>query len=50
LRGKGMPRLRRKGEHGDLYAKVKVRLPANLTTRQRALLEEMRRSGQKKGG
>jgi len=45
LRGKGMPILRRKGEYGDLYAQVDVQLPAELSARQRALLEEMRRSG-----
>jgi curved DNA-binding protein len=44
LRGKGMPLLRRKGEHGDLYAQVDVQLPTELSARQRALLEEMRRS------
>lgn len=41
LRGKGMPLLRRKGEFGDLYATVDVRLPTHLTERQRKLLEEM---------
>jgi len=41
LRGKGMPVLRRQGEYGDLYAKVDVRLPTNLSNRQRELLEEM---------
>jgi curved DNA-binding protein len=45
LRGKGMPRLREKGEHGDLYARVDVRLPTELTERQRELLEEMRSAG-----
>jgi curved DNA-binding protein len=44
LRGKGMPLLRRKGEYGDLYAQVNVKLPDKLTAHQRALLEEMRRS------
>jgi curved DNA-binding protein len=43
LRGKGMPRLRQPEEHGDLYAKVDVRLPADLSARQRALFEELRR-------
>ena len=43
LRGKGMPRLRRSGEYGDLYAKVDVRLPTKLTDRQRELFEELRR-------
>jgi curved DNA-binding protein len=42
LRGKGMPRLRKSGENGDLYAKVEVRLPANLTGRQQELFEELR--------
>jgi curved DNA-binding protein len=44
LRGKGMPRLRRPVENGDLYAKVEVRLPVALTTRQRELFEELRRT------
>jgi curved DNA-binding protein len=45
LRGRGMPRLRREDEHGDLYVNVNVRLPTRLTERQRALLEEMRQAG-----
>ena len=45
LRGRGMPRLRKTDEHGDLYAEVSVRLPERLTARQRALLEEMRQAG-----
>jgi len=45
LRGKGMPRLRKKGEYGDLYVTVNVQLPADLTARQRELLEEMRKAG-----
>ncbi len=43
LRGKGMPKLRRKGEYGDLYARVEVQLPTRLTARQRELFEELRR-------
>jgi curved DNA-binding protein len=42
LRGKGMPRLRRPEQHGDLYAKVDIRLPSDLTPRQRELFEELR--------
>jgi curved DNA-binding protein len=42
LRGKGMPRLRGTG-HGDLYARVEVRLPTGLSDRQRELFEELRR-------
>ena len=42
LRGKGMPKLRNPEEHGDLYAEVNVRLPTDLTPRQRELFEELR--------
>lgn len=42
LAGLGMPRLHGSG-HGDLYAKVRVVLPTNLTERERALFEELRR-------
>ena len=45
LRGKGMPKLRKKGEHGDLYVTVNVRLPTDLTPQQRELLEQMRKAG-----
>lgn len=41
LRGKGMPRLRSKGEHGDLYVRVDVRLPTSLSEQQRKLVEEL---------
>ena len=44
LRGKGMPKLRGKDEYGDLYARVDVRLPTQLTPRQRELLEELRKA------
>lgn len=42
LRGKGMPDLRRPDRHGDLYAKLEVQLPTDLTPRQRKLFEELR--------
>lgn len=42
LRGKGMPELRNPGEQGDLYARVDVQLPTDLTPRQRELFEELR--------
>lgn len=41
LRGKGMPHLRQPDQHGDLYAKVEVQLPTDLTSKQRALFEEL---------
>jgi curved DNA-binding protein len=43
LRGKGMPHLQQPEQHGDLYARVDVRLPESLKPRQRELFEELRR-------
>lgn len=43
LRGKGMPLLRQQEQHGDLYARLDVQMPAQLTPRQRELFEELRR-------
>jgi len=42
LRGKGMPKLRKPSEYGDLYARLDVRLPTNLTPKQRELFEQLR--------
>lgn len=44
LRGKGMPQLKKKG-HGDLFARVKVVTPTELSEKERALLEELRDLG-----
>jgi curved DNA-binding protein len=44
LRSKGIPRLRDSKQHGDLYARVDVQLPTDLTPRQRELFEELRRT------
>lgn len=41
LRGKGMPRLGRPTEHGDLYARVRLVLPADLTDAEVASLREL---------
>lgn len=43
LRGKGMPKLGKSGEFGDLYARLDVRLPTKLTPKQRELFEQLRR-------
>jgi curved DNA-binding protein len=43
LRGKGLPRLQKAGQHGDLYVKVDVQLPTRLNSRQRELFEELKR-------
>ncbi len=40
LKGKGMPQLKSKGR-GDLFAKIKVRLPKNLTAQERELFEQL---------
>lgn len=40
LRGKGMPKLGKANQNGDLYAEVKVTLPEHLSERERLLFEE----------
>jgi curved DNA-binding protein len=45
LRGKGMPKLNKSGEFGDLYARLDVRLPTKLTSEQRKLFEQLRQLG-----
>jgi curved DNA-binding protein len=42
LAKRGMPKLRNPQEHGDLFARVKVRIPRNLTEEQRKLFEQLR--------
>jgi len=42
LAGRGMPKLRHPEQHGDLMARVKVRIPRNLTPQQRELFERLR--------
>ncbi|MEV0461194.1 J domain-containing protein [Catellatospora methionotrophica] len=39
LRGQGMPH--RRGEHGDLYAEVRIVVPGSLSDRERELYEEL---------
>ncbi len=43
LRGKGMPRLSAKGEHGDLYLRVMITVPTDLTEDERRALQKMAR-------
>ena len=40
LGGQGMPKLRSPGEHGDLYARLRVMLPDKLTERELQLVRE----------
>jgi molecular chaperone DnaJ len=42
LAGKGMPRLGTLSQHGDLFARVKVVLPTNLTQKEKQLFEQLR--------
>jgi DnaJ-class molecular chaperone len=43
LAGRGMPRLKGHPEKGDLFVRVKVRVPKDLTAEQKRLLEDARR-------
>lgn len=43
LAGKGMPKVNRGGERGDLYARIRVVIPESLTPQQRGLYEELRK-------
>ncbi len=43
LTGRGMPHLRDAKKHGDLIARARVSLPANLTPEQRSLFEQLSR-------
>lgn len=44
LSGRGMPRLKDPKKHGDLYARLKIKLPRELTPHQRELFEELSKS------
>jgi curved DNA-binding protein len=41
LRGRGMPHLRNPKRHGDLYVRLKVRLPHELSDEERGLFERL---------
>jgi curved DNA-binding protein len=41
LSGRGMPRLRVQNQRGDLFARIKVQLPKNLSSEQRKLFEQL---------
>lgn len=41
LSGRGMPRLKDKGSHGDMYIRVNVEIPAELSAKERALFREL---------
>jgi curved DNA-binding protein len=41
LTGRGMPHLRAQNQRGDLFARVKVQIPRNLTAEQRKIFEQL---------
>jgi len=43
LKGKGMPRLENRNQHGDLLAEIRVILPERLSEQERKLFEELAR-------
>lgn len=43
LTGRGMPRLGKSGEHGDLYVRMMVQVPKDLNEREQELFEELSR-------
>ena len=44
LAGKGMPHLRDPQSHGDLFVRIKVKIPRQLSPEQRALFQQLARS------
>lgn len=44
IAGRGMPRLRTPDQYGDLYARIMITVPAALTSAQRELIEQLRRT------
>ncbi|MER3465475.1 MAG: molecular chaperone DnaJ [Chitinophagaceae bacterium] len=45
LKGKGLPVYKKESEHGDLYVTFNVKVPTNLTPRQKELFEELAKLG-----
>ncbi|MDR6369070.1 curved DNA-binding protein [Chryseobacterium bernardetii] len=44
LKGKGFPVYKKAGEHGDLFVTYEVKLPTNLTEKQKELFEQLKNS------
>ncbi|MCH4822630.1 J domain-containing protein [Gramella lutea] len=45
LKGKGFPKYKKEGQFGDLYITYKVKTPQDLTSRQKELFEELKKTG-----
>lgn len=48
LRDRGMPRLRNPSSHGDLFARLKVTIPRNISEREQSLFRELAELHRKK--
>lgn len=44
LKGKGFPVYKKDGEHGDLFVTYEVKMPTNLTDKQKELFEQLKNS------
>ena len=44
IRGRGMPHLKTSSQHGDLFARIKIKIPHNLNDRQKELFQQLARS------
>lgn len=45
LKGKGFPKYKKEGQFGDLYITYKVKVPEDLTAKQKELFEELKKTG-----
>jgi curved DNA-binding protein len=45
LTGRGMPHLKKPGAQGDLFVRIKVSIPRNLTPKQQELFQQLRKMG-----
>ena len=43
LKGRGMPKLKSKSHHGDLFVALEVKIPSNLSEQEQALYEELKK-------
>jgi curved DNA-binding protein len=41
LKGKGLPKLKSPKDHGDLYAKAKIKIPKSLSSEEKKLFEQL---------
>jgi curved DNA-binding protein len=44
LKGKGFPVYKKEGQHGDLFVTIEIRLPSNLSEKERQLFRELQKA------